>query len=315
MIKILQTVLSGVVVAFVLFVQTVEVKANELEFQEKASEIILNTLQTEPKRSFLRKAYKELLFTPVWMRENSLSPAAKELFEYIRNDNTLNKSGKLYKDSSILEKMAEDMYASEENIYAKVSLEFKISQLYKGYTDYAYFGSINWGAFNARISNLMVNDVSTEWVLHRPEVYPAKMLGNAALGMSLKKQLDKAVPKAYHYKALQKVLEKSWEDITKAILVTSLFFVLVHLNPYWIVQIYLLGMLLGYLSWRTNSIIPGIILHGLNNGFAVALNNTENVFSRYYNWYEHVNPLWIFIAIILIIFGFKMLNKNLENQS
>ena len=112
---------------------------------------------------------------------------------------------------------------------------------------------------------------------------------------------------------LQKVLEESWEDITKAILVTSLFFALIHLNPYWIVQIYLLGMLLGYLSWRTNSIIPGIILHGLNNGFAVALNNVENVFNRYYNWHEHVNPLWVFIAIILIIFGFKMLNKDLEN--
>ena len=112
---------------------------------------------------------------------------------------------------------------------------------------------------------------------------------------------------------LQKVLEDSWEDITKAILVTSLFFALIHLNPYWIVQIYLLGMLLGYLSWRTNSIIPGIILHGLNNGFAVALNNAENVFNRYYDWHEHVNPLWIFIAIILIIFGFKMLNKDLEN--
>ena len=97
MIKILQTVLSGVVVAFILFVQTVEVKANELEFQEKASEIILNTLQTEPKRSFLRKAYKELLFTPVWMRENSLSPAAKELFAYIRNDNTLIKTVPFWK--------------------------------------------------------------------------------------------------------------------------------------------------------------------------------------------------------------------------
>ena len=114
---------------------------------------------------------------------------------------------------------------------------------------------------------------------------------------------------------LQKVLEKSWEDITKAILVTSLFFTLVHLNPYWIVQIYLLGLMLGYLAWRTNSIIPGIILHGLNNGFAVALNNVEDVFNRYYNWYEHVNPLWIFIAIVLIILGFKMLNKDLENQS
>ncbi len=114
---------------------------------------------------------------------------------------------------------------------------------------------------------------------------------------------------------LQKVLEESWKDITKAILVTSIFFALVHLNPYWIVQIYLLGLVLGYLAWRTNSIIPGIFLHGLNNGFAVALNNAEDVFNRYYNWYEHVNPLWVFIAIVLIILGFKMLNKDLEKQS
>jgi len=208
MIKILRAEWIMMAFAFMFFIQSAEVKANELEFNERASEIILNSLQTEPKNSFLRKAYKELLFTPVWMRENSLTPAAKELFEYIRNDNTLNKNGKLYRDSSILERMAEDMYASGRNIYAKVSLEFKISQLYKGYTDYAYFGSINWGAFNARISNLKVNDVSTEWVLHRPEVYPAKMLGDAALGQSLKEQLDKAVPKAYHYKELQKELEK-----------------------------------------------------------------------------------------------------------
>ena len=114
---------------------------------------------------------------------------------------------------------------------------------------------------------------------------------------------------------LQKVLEESWEDITKSILVTSLFFALVHLNTYWIVQIYLLGMLLGYLSWRTNSIIPGIILHGLNNGFAVFLNNVEDVFSRYYNWHEHVNPAWIIIAIFIVYLGFKILNKDLENRS
>ena len=221
MIKILRTGFSVMVLVFLSFMQTAEVKASELEFQEQASEIILNSVQTESQNSFLRKAYKELLFSPVWMRERSLSPAAKELFEYIRSDNTLNKNGKLYKDSAVLERMAENMYQTGGNIYAKVSLEFKISQLYKGYTDYAYFGSINWGAFNARISNLMVNDVSTEWVLHRPEVYPAKMLGNAALGISLKKQLGKAVPKAYHYKELQKELKRymtiredgGWEQV------------------------------------------------------------------------------------------------------
>ena len=187
---------------------SVELKANELEFQEKASEIILNSLQTEPKKSFLRKAYKSLLFSPVWMREKSPSKAAKELFSYIAADDTLNKEGKLHKDSFLLSKMAEDVYVKEGNVYDKVTLEFKITQLYKAYTDYSYFGSINWGAFQARISNLMVNDVSTEWVLHRPDVYPEKMLEQAAFGESMKKMLDAVQPTAYHYKALQKSLAK-----------------------------------------------------------------------------------------------------------
>jgi len=206
--KMLQAYFSVAIVALLFSLQTVDLEASELDYQEQASEIILSSLKSEPERSFLRKLYKELLFTPVWMRERSLSPAAKELFAYIRNDHTLNKHGKLYKDSTVLEQMAENIYAENRNIYAKIGLEFKISQLYKGYTDYAYFGSINWGAFQARISNLMVNDVSTEWVLHRPEVDPVKIAVNSAFGVSLKKQLELAVPTAYHYKALQKALVK-----------------------------------------------------------------------------------------------------------
>ena len=206
--KMLQACFSVMIVALTFSLQSVSLEASELDYQEQASEIILASLKSEPERSFLRKLYKELLFTPVWMRERSLSPAAKELFAYIRNDATLNKHGKLYKDSTILEQMAENIYAEDRNIYAKIGLEFKISQLYKGYTDYAYFGSINWGAFQARISNLMVNDVSTEWVLHRPEVDPIKIVANSAFGVSLRKQLELAVPTAYHYKALQKALVK-----------------------------------------------------------------------------------------------------------
>jgi murein L,D-transpeptidase YcbB/YkuD len=206
--KILQVCFSVTIIALIFSLQPVKLEASELDYQEQASEIIFASLKSESERSFLRKLYKELLFTPVWMRERSLSPAAKELFAYIRNDHTLNRHGKLYKDSTVLEQMAKNIYAEDRNIYAKIGLEFKISQLYKGYTDYAYFGSINWGAFQARISNLMVNDVSTEWVLHRPEVDPVKIVANSAFGVSLKKQLELAVPTAYHYKALQKALVK-----------------------------------------------------------------------------------------------------------
>ncbi len=191
---------------------TASVSATELAYQESASEIIMNSLQGQPKKSFLRKLYTQLFFVPAWMHEKELSKAAKELFSHIKNDGTLDKMGKLYQDSVLLQSRAEEAYGGDGTISKKIDLEFKISQLYEGYTNYAYLGSINWGAFNARISNLMVNDVNTEWVLHRPDVDAGAMLESAALGGNLKKELERAVPSKYHYKALQKELVR-YRDI------------------------------------------------------------------------------------------------------
>ena len=62
---------------------------------------------------------------------------------------------------------------------------------------------------------------------------------------------------------LQQILEKHWRDVTKAVLVTALFFAMIHMNPYWFVQIYILGILLGFLAWKTKSVLPPLILHGI----------------------------------------------------
>ncbi len=205
--RIVNLVLSIGVFSLLLFSPSAMAKIGSLEFQEHASELMLNALQTQPKQSFLRKLYARVLFVPVWMHESSPSSAAKELFTYIQNDGTLNQNGELYKDALFLENEVQNVYANNGTFVQKVNLEFKISQLYKAYTDYAYLGSINWGAFQARISNLMVNGVSTEWVLHRPEADALAMVENAALGKSLKQQLRAAVPEAYHYKLLQEKLK------------------------------------------------------------------------------------------------------------
>ena len=204
-----------------LFILATSVNASELKYQENASEIIMNSLQNQPKTSFLRKLYTQLFFVPAWVHEKGLSSAGKDIFAHIKNDATLDKMGKLYQDTLLLESKAEEVYRNNSTTAQMIDLEFKISQLYEGYTNYAYLGSINWGAFNARISNLMVNDVSTEWVLHRPTADAASMLENAALGGSLAKELKKAIPSKYQYKALRKELIKyrgikeagGWEQI------------------------------------------------------------------------------------------------------
>jgi len=219
--RVVYLLISIGIFSLLLFSPSAVAKIGSLEFQEYASDLMLNSLQSQPKQSFLRKLYSRVLFVPIWMHEESLSSAAKELFIQIQNDGTLNKNGQLHKDSLLLEQEAQKKYAKYSTLSEKINLEFKISQLYKAYTDYAYFGSINWGAFQARISNLIVNDVSTEWVLHRPDADPIGMIENAALGKSLKQQLQAAIPKAYHYKLLQKELEKymairsdgGWENV------------------------------------------------------------------------------------------------------
>jgi murein L,D-transpeptidase YcbB/YkuD len=195
-------------ILFISILQTTIVSASEIQYQERASDIIMNSLHAQKQGNFLSSLYKQLFFVPAWMHEKSISVAAKDLFAQIKKDITLDKEGRLYQNTLYFEKEAKAVYIKNGSIKQKIEWEFRISQLYEAYTNYAYLGSINWGAFNARISNLMVNDVSTEWVLHRPTMDAKSVLEQATLGTSLKTQLETAIPNTYHYKALQKELAK-----------------------------------------------------------------------------------------------------------
>ncbi len=195
-----------------LTLQTTLVQANQVDFEEYATDVIYNSLKAQPTGKFLQKFYKRLLFLPAWMRESDLSPAAKSFFAVLHEDFTLDPASNLALKGSLLEREARALYAEQSTFLQKMEMEFKITLLYQEYVHYAYFGGINWGAFQARIANLKVNDVSTEWVLHRPNVDPVGMVEKALLGADLKKMMQQAVPTAYHYRALQKAL-KHYMDI------------------------------------------------------------------------------------------------------
>ena len=109
---------------------------------------------------------------------------------------------------------------------------------------------------------------------------------------------------------LQKFLEEYWKDITRAVLVTSLFFAMIHFNPFWTVQIYLLGVILGFLSWKTNSIVPSIVLHSMNNGIAFILTAFDKSDFGIYLWNDNVSPIFIAIAFYLTYSGYKNIAQN-----
>ena len=108
---------------------------------------------------------------------------------------------------------------------------------------------------------------------------------------------------------LQQILEEHWKDVTKAVLVTALFFAMIHMNPYWFVQIYILGILLGFLAWKTKSVLPPLILHGINNVMALLFSFADIESNSIYIFNGHVAPWFILFATYAILKGFKSINQ------
>ena len=68
--------------------------------------------------------------------------------------------------------------------------------------------------------------------------------------------------------AIEGRLLRMWQNPWGAIIVSSLVFGVVHMNPAQIPFAFLLGVMFGWLYYRTGSLLPGIIGHVLNNSVA-----------------------------------------------
>lgn len=113
---------------------------------------------------------------------------------------------------------------------------------------------------------------------------------------------------------LQQALEQKL-GVAHGLFFSALAFAFIHLNPWWMMQIITLGMVLGILAWRSNSIFPGILIHCINNAIALALVNFEPQFSGWYEWYGHVNPSLVAIAACAAFYGFKGFWRLTKDQT
>tara|TARA_B100000586_G_scaffold127685_1_gene92286 strand:- start:115 stop:768 length:654 start_codon:yes stop_codon:yes gene_type:complete len=106
---------------------------------------------------------------------------------------------------------------------------------------------------------------------------------------------------------LQKYLEVAWGDITKAILLSSLFFAAIHFNPYWLIQIYLLGVLLGYIAWQTQSVVSSIIFHVIINASSLIFTFLGEPAESALIWRGHINPIILLLGTYLFWIGLKQM--------
>lgn len=100
---------------------------------------------------------------------------------------------------------------------------------------------------------------------------------------------------------LQQIFEKRLL-LWSAILLPALLFGVIHVLPWLVVQISILGIALGLIAWRTKSIYPTIIMHALNNLVAILfIRFATDDFKAYYQAEELVNPTIVMAAIGIFI--------------
>ena len=114
------------------------------------------------------------------------------------------------------------------------------------------------------------------------------------------------------------VLQKSIEHFREpalAIVLSSVFFAIIHFNPWAALQIMLLGLFLGYMAWKANSVYPAIILHGINNLFSMILMNLPEEKLKWYSaTTKHVNLYLIIMALVILVPAVVSFNRACNEE-
>ena len=83
-----------------------------------------------------------------------------------------------------------------------------------------------------------------------------------------------------------------------AIFLSALFFGIFHLNPAQILTAFLIGLLLAWLYYKTQSLWPGILVHVLNNSLSVFFTQT---YPEEDSLFQLLGPTLVFICLALSI--------------
>ena len=62
-----------------------------------------------------------------------------------------------------------------------------------------------------------------------------------------------------------------------AIVISAAFFAVIHANPWQALNAFLIGLVMGYVYFKTGSLILTMIIHFINNGTSVVLSNIESL--------------------------------------
>lgn len=124
--------------------------------------------------------------------------------------------------------------------------------------------------------------IPSEWLLEQLDMEMPKSvqhvfeqimstpIGYVAIGL-LAPLAEEMVFRGAILRVLLKVFDRRWHWLP--IVISAVLFGAVHGNMAQFLHAMLLGLLLGWLYYRTNSIVPGVVLHWVNNSIAYVVFN------------------------------------------
>ncbi len=178
-----------------------------LDFADKAADILTKSSKSS---SFLKKLYKAMYETPIWVSDKGLTTFGVELIKSISTDPTVPPTIAKGEMLAKVKKEIADLKSKQGGtLQDKIALELDMSRLYKSYVDYLIYGGINWSSFKSKLANLKeAKKADFGWVVYRPSQTPISVLQNAIDSGSLKDGFRSAEPTRFNYARLKRYLSK-----------------------------------------------------------------------------------------------------------
>jgi len=103
-----------------------------------------------------------------------------------------------------------------------------------------------------------------------------------------------------------------------AIVVSALFFALIHMNPWQALNAFILGLLMGYIYYRTGNLWLTMFIHFINNGSAVILSQIDALKDCDF-WMDIIGMPWYWVVFavcaVVVALGLRLLGKiPVENR-
>ena len=85
-----------------------------------------------------------------------------------------------------------------------------------------------------------------------------------------------------------------------AIVISALFFALIHMNPWQALNAFIIGVVMGYVYYKSGSLLLTMLIHFVNNGTAVVLAHIESL-KDYEYWIDILGHTWFYVAFAIAL--------------